>query len=318
MRLNSMRGMSAAIALSVALVWGSIASASVVVDGNLSDWGITISSTDNATTWSNGLTGATATASGVDTTPFTFDFDLEQQDDTAPVTGQLGPLQGGQDYDAEFLGIGLDGLDVVIAIVTGQRPDNTLANFSPGDIWISTSDGVFGIEVGGGDVVIDGGAALFGGSAGSFYNIDSGSGHTTSEEAGEYNAGDLVYLPEWENGIPASGSFPNVQMKKVSSLPGETLKFAGTALSYVYTRNSGSNGQHAIIELKIPLSAFLVGMGENTINSVQWAPSCGNDVVGILKVSTNVSTDVPEPTSLALLVMGGLSFLGVRRFRKQG
>jgi len=311
MRMSLTRTVSAALAIGLIAVTAPAASAAIVtVDGDLSEWGITVADT-NASSWSGFGTGATVTASGQDTTPFTFDFDLEQTDDLAGLGGSLGPLQGGQDYDAEFLGIGLDGMDVVIAIVTGQRPDNTLANFSPGDIWISTSDGVFGIEVGGGDGTA--GTAQVGGSAGSFYVINSGSGHTTSHAAGEHLAGDLIYGAQWENGIAASGPTLNVQMKAASV--GESV--AGTA-TYIYTRDS-STTQHAVIELKIPLSAFLVlGMGENQINSIQWAPSCGNDVVGVLQVTTNISTDAPEPTSLALVVMGGLSFLGIRRFRKQG
>ena len=48
------------------------------------------------------------------------------------------------------MGVALQGNVMYIAIVTGQRPDNGLMRYSPGDIYMTTPVGVVGIEVGGG------------------------------------------------------------------------------------------------------------------------------------------------------------------------
>jgi len=327
MRLNSMRAMSTAIALGLTLVWGSTASASITVDGSLSsDWDITVLD-GNFSVWgtnANGTVMQTTAGDGsnnsgeneLDAGPnsgFKYKYNAEDNNDNNN-SGFIDPLSGGQNYDAEFLGVGVEGTNLVIAIVTGQRPDNGFANsptntlglYSPGDIYIGTDQGDYGIEVGGGAVNGAGTAQTSG--AGSFYTVN-GSGYTIAHtDVGTYSVGTLVYNPDWQPGI--SGGVTDVQIKSATGAA------EGAASSYIYTRNSVTGtSQHAVIELIIPLSYFGLH-GLNTINLVKWAPGCGNDQVGVLEVNTNIDTDVPEPTSLALLVMGGLSFLGVRRFRK--
>ena len=301
MRLNLSGAWATVVALGLISVCGPNASAALVsVDGGLSEWGLTVAD-NNASNW-NSLPNP---GSGSNTVGlFTYQYDLEDQNDTAGHGTFLDPNFGGQDYDAEFLGVGTDGTNLVIAIVTGQRPDNGSAYFAPGDIYITTTNGVYGLEVGGG-VGGGSGTAITEGASGSRYVLTSSgttSSHTTS---GTYAAGTLVFAPTWVNALPSSGGFP------VQILSGGAA--VGTA-DYIYTRNSVTT-QHAIIELSIPLSAFTAG---GSIGLVQWAPSCGNDVVHILQVGTNILTDVPEPTSLALALMGGLSFVGVRRYRRNG
>lgn len=86
----------------------------------------------------------------------------------------------------------------------------------------------------------------------------------------------------------------------------------GTA-DYHYSLDA-SNNQHSVIEVAIPYW-MLSGL---TIESVEWAPSCGND---LLKVTPNTpipttTQPIPEPSTLALLGMGGLGIIGWRRKRK--
>ena len=109
---------------------------------SLSDWGITLGDTfvDNTigTNWSAfsptnnppGLvTGSRTLGNG-----FKYSYALEDNWDYAQNDGDpLGPNQGGQNYDSEFLGVGIDHngtfnttIDdrLVISVATGQRPDN--------------------------------------------------------------------------------------------------------------------------------------------------------------------------------------------------
>jgi hypothetical protein len=59
-----------------------------------------------------------------------------------------------------------------LAIVTGQRPDNGLSTYSPGDIYMTTPLGIVSIEVGGGPGGGAGGA-IAEGAEGSTYNVYS-------------------------------------------------------------------------------------------------------------------------------------------------
>lgn len=135
-----------------------------VADRSLADWGIGISKTDVLTvpsgvvanpnfynqkynysdTYSTNLANVknsnlspTASFNG-------FSYWYNYEDDT---DNTLGPHTGGQDYDGEFLGVGISGAFLAIAIVTGQRPDNGFSAFAPGDLRIETSLGSFGIEL---------------------------------------------------------------------------------------------------------------------------------------------------------------------------
>ncbi|MHA1569383.1 MAG: hypothetical protein ACTSXZ_07925, partial [Alphaproteobacteria bacterium] len=156
------------------------------VDGDLSDWGVSV--VDN--------NGSDFVVSG---NPSIAGVHVEDQDDTTN-SGYLGPNAGGQNYDAEFMGVAFEGGKLHIAISTGQRPDNDFAHYSPGDIRIETNDGtVFGIEVGGG---AGGGAggAITEGDDGSFYTTN-GSGYTTAHTAltgaGEQLAGTIWSGATW-------------------------------------------------------------------------------------------------------------------------
>ena len=177
-----------------------------------------------------------------------------------------------------------------IVIVTGQRPDNGLARYGPGDLRIMTNAGTYGLELGGG---AGGGAGtmLVGGEAGSTYTLDS-NGFTTahSTAAAGQTAGSLWLNPSWILD-------PIVPQEQTQMQIGGGGSHVGDA-TFRFTRNTVTT-QHAIIELSIPFSLF----GGETIQSITWHPACGNDV---LSLSTQI---VPEPGAVALAAMAAAAFV---------
>jgi hypothetical protein len=260
--------------------------APLVVDGSLADWGFTVAD-NNLSTF---VPSNDYTLQGLVT---------EDTSDTAGDSFFLGPNYGGQNYDVEAMAVATQGGFLHVAIVTGQRPDNGLARYSPGDLKIVTGGGTYGVEVGGG---AGGGAgtALSAGAAGSTYTLDA-NGFTISHATA--NAQQLVgtvwHEPNWV--LDPIAPFEQVQMQMDA---GGTL--VGQA-SLVYTRNAVTT-QHAIIELAIPLSFF-----EDPILSIMWRPSCGNDelIVGSLNI-------VPEPGSFVLAAAAAVGILPLVRRRKAG
>jgi hypothetical protein len=275
------------------------ARAAIVVNGLLNDWNVTVS--DN-----NGSNFSSPNA------PF---FMREDTDDLAGDGGFVGPLYGGQNYDGEFLAARLDGTRLSIVVVSGQRPDNGLARFGPGDIRIVTSAGTFGIEVGGG-AGGGSGTQIVQGALGATYRLNShgftagvlySNGSSTGTITGSpplvasalQTAGSVWKNPTWiDDPIPPPGP---TQMQFVGGT------YVGLS-DYVYTRNSVTT-QHSIIELGFDAYSFI---GNATINSISWRPSCGNDE---LDITLNTTIPTPEPASLAIwsLLAGAAGCLGACR-----
>lgn len=278
----------------------SLGLAGFAVNGNLNDWGITVADNDGSS-WPSDNPGI---GDG-----FQYLFYLEDQSDTAGDGGYLNPNHGGQNYDAEFLGVAQMGDYYLIAIVTGQRYDNGTARFSPGDIRISTGSSLYGIEVGG---AADGIVTETSNNAGATFNVTSNGYTDTSDPYADtlaaQTAGTLWETHPDDNWIldPIVPQDP-VQMQMTMS---DTGKLKGTA-DYIYTNGAGAydGDQHAIIELMVEKSLF-----DADILSVRWAPSCGNDYVEV--IIPDGTLPVPEPGSLALLGLGAFSLLGLRRRRK--
>ncbi|MFO1092950.1 MAG: hypothetical protein U0992_06510 [Planctomycetaceae bacterium] len=103
------------------LLFGStMANAGFVADGSLADWGSNNSwATD---TWTTGLTG---TGTG-----FTYAYFNDDLIGNQGHSATLGPNAGGQDYDAEFMGVAKIGNSSPSWIVTGQRADNAQLLFT--------------------------------------------------------------------------------------------------------------------------------------------------------------------------------------------
>ncbi len=281
------------LAIGAAMLAMPAAASAITIDGNLSDWGVTVAD-NNASDFSSPLTTIGQTA-----------YFVEDQNDTAGSGGFLGPNHGGQNYDAEFLGVALDNTMLYISILTGQRPDNGFSTYSPGDIRLNIGGTEYGIEVGGG---AGGGAGgtITEGAAGTTYNTNS-SGSTTSIAATDASqtAGSVWVGATWINDPIAPATPVQMQINGSSSQ-------VGTA-DYIYTRNSVTS-QHAIIEMALDVSNLLDEDGETNIG-IHWSPSCGNDIVTALMTVTH-ETEIPEPGS-ALVWMAGFAGIAAVRYRRK-
>src|SRR5262245_49914619 len=94
-RLNRCAAKLATAFLATTIVFGLLvvdASAAIVVNGNLSDWGVTVADND-ASSW--GVPAGTGTNT-VGT--FTYFYHQEDQSDTSGDSYFLGPNYGGQNY----------------------------------------------------------------------------------------------------------------------------------------------------------------------------------------------------------------------------
>jgi len=306
--------------------------ASITVNGNLSDWGVSVGNNNTTTypvatvnkTGQNGLYGRYAEGSHTTSGGFSYYYFIEDSIDTASASGQLGPNQGGQNYDGEFIGVGIDGDELTIAILTGQTSDNPFDSYSPGDIRIVTSHGVYGIEVGGG-VGGNGSTVTNYGDAGTTYKVSSNgstvgvknsngtsSGNVTGMAGprATQTAGSLWHNPTWI-ADPISHPTDLVQMQFTG---GSLVNTSGT--SFIYSRPL--NSQHAVIEVSIKLSAFLNGGNSVSFNEFSWFPSCGNDALRIdLSGGNSMLFATPEPTSIGLMAMAGLAFAGAWPIRRR-
>lgn len=263
---------------------GAAAAATLTVDGDASDWGFSVAD-NNASTW--------APASGIGLVAMM----LEDSDDLAGDGGIVGPNQGGQNYDAEVLAAAVQGSDLYIVIVSGQRPDNGLARYAPGDLHIMTDAGDYGVEIGGG-AGGGSGTMLTGGESGSTYTLNS-SGFTTAHNvaAAAQTAGSIWLDPTWLLDPIAPQEQTQMQITGGTHVGDAEFRF---------TRDSVTT-QHSIIEMAIPLSVF----GGQTIENIIWHPSCGNDYLSL------ATTIVPEPATWALALVAAIGIVPLARSRRR-
>jgi len=260
------------------------ATAAIVVDGSLNDWNVTVTDNDGSNFTSPNTTY------GLAGLPF-----KEDQSDTAGNGGFVGPEYGGQNYDAEFMAAARNGNTLYLTIVSGQRPDNGLQLYSPGDIRIVVNGTTtYGIEVGGG---AGGGAgtAQTTGTQGSFYNLN-GSGYTNSESAtpAAQTVGSI-----WKN-VTWTTDPEGLNVPVQFTINGGSTE-VGTA-DYVFTRNTVTT-QHSIIELSFDISDLL-GPTSGGVLDFYWGPSCANDqaTTEVLVPERDIKT--PEPASLSIILFG--------------
>ncbi|MCC7083887.1 MAG: hypothetical protein IT427_02640 [Pirellulales bacterium] len=317
----------ASAAMTLLCAWSHSAIGAVVVDGALGDWGITLNGTQNIVFGGGvvnnaaqpGNFGAIGNFLGSGTTLY---YHAEDSSDSAADSGLVGPYYGGQNYDAEFLGLIVQNGKLYIGMSTGQRPDNGQTKFGPGDLRITTSLGTFGIELGGklGNTSDSNGAFALN-SQGATFALDS-SGHTmnattytTDRTAG--SIWDANGAADWIND-PISDGAANVHPVQLNhgSLPLTDKVGMTDAFTYNY---ASALGQHAFIELSLDLSVLLGNASQLTLDSVSWSPSCYNDELHVF-FPPGMSYSAPEAASLAIWVgMGAIATLRcVRRKKSSG
>lgn len=272
--------------------------ATLTVDGNLNDWGVTVADNNGSvfTTINPGI-------------GFMGSF-IDDRDDNAGDGGFLDPHYGGQNYDTEFMGAALQGNTLYIAIVSGLRPDNGFTRYGPGDMIITSSQGTFGIEMGGG---AGGGSddPIVTGDAGSHYTLNSNgftTGHATTASnqvvGGIYSGDDIT----WVNNTIAPLT-PTQFLVNDGSV--EALAFADFVWN-VSTDDTGT-AQHSIIEMSFDVRTFLDASGSGTLDII-WGPACGNDFVH-LTLFIPTADEVPAPAAGGLMLFGLLGFAALRRRR---
>jgi len=252
-----------------------IASASpIIIDGSTSDWGPIVAD-NNLSTWS--FSGDIGLIGSI----------VEDSDDGAGDGGLVGPNQGGQNYDAEAFGLAYQGGVLYGLIVSGQRPDNGLERYGPGDIVIQTSVANYVIEVGGG---------AGGGAGGSIFELDPGSTYDLAGN-GFTNSHGVTGLAGRVHRNPAMLNDP-IPPPGPTQLDHSSAGIVVGTADYIFTRDAFTT-QHSVIEFSLPIGLL---NGEQILGAF-WAPSCGNDILEV----------VPEPATLSLVGLVGL--IGLRRRR---
>lgn len=270
------------LAAAIALLTASAASAApILIDGSTSDWGVTVADNNGSV-----LTSFAGNIGLIDSA-------IEDTNDTEGDGGFLGPNQGGQNYDVEAMAVAIQGNIIYGLIVSGQRNDNGFERFSPGDILIQTTGGLYAIEVGGGAGGGGPNGAIVEGANGSSYALN-GNGFTTGHSS---HAGSQIAGTVWKNaGLVLDPIPPQGPTQIDSGNPGTKVGLA----DFIFTRDSFTT-QHSIIEFSLDRSMF----GDDTILFLAFRPSCGNDELSV----------VPEPSTLAMLAP--FAFFVLRRNRKR-
>lgn len=250
-----------------------------VIDANLSDWGVQ----------RNG------TASGWVPSSKALAYKIEDQN-----TSYLNPGYGGQAYDAEAMYVAWDSLNLYVAIATGHSPltlDKPSSNsYGPGDIAID-----FGIN-------------------GSFdYGIEL-LGSTTTLRGHVYSNVNWA-LGVWKsNGSWTGYQDPNTAANRALADPAHpTSILSGTdrgtgtvAYTTVGQNNYGAwpGDLHYFYEVSVPLSSFGADWTNGNNFRVHWTQNCANDSIWVDATATK---QVPEPGTLALLPLGMVGLMALRR-----
>lgn len=251
------------------------AGATIIVDGNLSDWGISKS---------NWLPGA-----GIH-------YTIE---DRVGTNGYLSPGYGGQAYDAEAIYTTIADGRLFIALATGHNP-RTLNQPSSN-------------SYGAGDFAIDFGKnGTYDLGINIKYATSFSRGSYTFESFGV--EGGVYINPTWAYGLwNTTGNYdPNHPdtSHPTSLLTGTQI--GNAQLSYT-TQGAGGYGAtkgdlHYFYEMSLDLDLLRQAGWDGSAFNIQWTENCAND-----NIVVDPGLYVPEPGSLALLSSGLFGLIGFTR-----
>lgn len=267
-------------ALALATLLSASGAQAFVIDGNLrNDWGV--QRNGSATGWTpNGNARA---------------YKIEDQHDS-----YLNPGYGGQAYDAEAMYVAWDAGSLYIGIATGHSP--------------LTPNNPTGNRYGAGDIAID-----FGINGSFDYGVELLGSATTS-------AGHIYSSVNWALGVWKStggwtgyydpglaGNLALADPTHPTSILSGTDRGTGTvAYTTVSQNNYGTwiADPHYFYEVAIPLSSFGADWADGANFRVHWSENCANDSIWVDATATH---QVPEPGTLALLPLGMLGLMALRR-----
>lgn len=266
--------------LTAALMVVAAPAGAIVIDGSVSDWGVTLPASADApaAAWAN-----TVGVSAID-------------------DGQVGPGAGGQNYDIEAYYATIVGNNLYFAMVTGfdqggEAGDALQAHYDGGDIFFN----FFGNP--GYDVAVR------------ITEADSvGSTGIGNLYLGDFSPSGNSYLNTLDVAYAAHESAANPWRVDDNEVGGLGVSLVGT-VNFAYQNGLIANGDHNVYEFCIDLTDLgLTGAGvAGNGFSVHWTQECGNDVFD-WSVPGGLIV-VPEPASMTLL---GLGLAGVAlRYRRR-
>ena len=273
-------------ALTLAALLSAGSAQAFVIDGNLADWGL--HRNGNASDW----------------TPNDKVVAAWVIEDQHPSNGYLNPGYGGQAYDAEAIYVAFDNSNLYIAIATGHNP---LTPNNPNNN-----------SYGAGDIAID---FIDHGVKGSFdYGIELLGNGTTTTRGHVYSNVNWA-LGVWKSngawtGYRDPGAAGNIALADPShptSILGGTDVGTGSVAYTTLGQNKygiWTGDLHYFYEVSVPLSSFGADWAEGKHFDVHWSQNCANDSI---LVDPPVRATVPEPGTLALLPLGMLGIVALRR-----